>query len=62
MSHTHGPTIRARFLHKLVKSQPARKFSVLPQKPQKPAMRVETETAGHPQVRRHSGINRSLPI
>ncbi|MGC9995524.1 MAG: hypothetical protein ABSE79_09395 [Terriglobia bacterium] len=42
--------------------QTAWKFSILPQKPQKPAMRVEKETAGHPQARRHLGINGSLPI
>jgi len=43
-------------------SLPAWKFSMLPQMPQKPAMRVEKETAGHPQTRRHMGNNGTLSI
>jgi hypothetical protein len=42
--------------------QPAWKFSILPQKPQQPAMRVEKATAGHPQAGRQPGTNGSLPI
>jgi len=45
-----------------MKYQLSWKFSMLPQKPQKPAMRVEKETVDHPQARRHLGIKGSLAI
>jgi hypothetical protein len=56
------PKIGAKLFHKLVIHQPARKFSLLPQKPQKPTIRVEKATADDPQTRRRLEINRSLPI
>ena len=62
IEHRHGPAVGARFFLKSAMYLPAWKFSILPQMPQKPAMRVAKETVGHRQARRHSGIDGSLPI